>query len=189
MMVSGPAIIMSIVRLSLMSMVVSVRNLGWHPATAAPRVGSFSLSTCVASRAVCSLNTGRSDLIRQGGGIHWNVKLCKNLTTNLNYEIYKIYKQAMQVYIIFMHADLEKFAISRILHAPTQNDESFPTIWCWNIWTKIVNILTTTTLHPPQSPEWMPTFIWHPNMDTERTFRDRNSPELLRAWKPILTSI
>ena len=64
--------------------------------------------------------------------------------------MYKIYKQAMQVYIIFMHADLAKFAISRILHAPTQNDESFPTIWRWNIWTKIVNILTTTTtLQPP----------------------------------------
>ena len=68
--------------------------------------------------------------------------------------MYKIYKQAMQVYIIFMHADLAKFAISRILHAPTQNDESFPTIWRWKIWTKIVNvnILTTTTLHPPQAP-------------------------------------
>ena len=29
----------------------------------------------------------------------------QNLTTNLNYEMYKIYKQAMHVYIIFMHAN------------------------------------------------------------------------------------
>ena len=32
----------------------------------------------------------------------------QNLTTNLNYEMYKIYKQAMHVYIIFMHANLSK---------------------------------------------------------------------------------
>ena len=71
MMVSWPAIIMSIVRLSLMSMVVvSVRNLGWHPAAPAPRVWSFSLSTCVASRAVWSLNMEgvRLSEARGGGG-------------------------------------------------------------------------------------------------------------------------
>ena len=70
-MVSWPAIIMSIVRLSLMSMVVvSVRNLGWHPAAPAPRVWSFSLSTCVASRAVWSLNMEgvRLSEARGGGG-------------------------------------------------------------------------------------------------------------------------
>ena len=196
MMVSWPAIIMSIVRLSLMSMVVvSVRNLGRDPAAPGPRVWSFSLSTSVASRAVWSLQeeeVRRGEVRGRENTLKWKI-VQRNLTTNLNlnYEMYKIYKHKpcmFIVYIIFIHADC-RFTISRILHAPTQNDESFPTIWCWNIWTKMLRYSPppAATLHRRQ--QWMPTFIWHSNVDTERTFRHRNAPELLRAWKPILTSI
>ena len=164
MMVSWPAIIMSIVRLSLMSMVVvSVRNLGWDPAAPAPRVWSFSLSTCVASRAVCSLKWGGRQTGR-GRRRKNTLKLkCKTVNKKSDHESKlwnvqnaKFINKPCMFTLFFMHADLTKFAISRILHAPTQNDESFPTIWCWNIWTKIVNIYSPpppSTHHRRQ--EWM----------------------------------
>ena len=113
MMVSWPAIIMSIVRLSLMSLVVSVRYLGWEATAPGPRVRGFSLPAGVAARSVWSLHRrewegrdGRS-LPRRNAN-----DLCKHLTTNLNYEMYKISKQAMHVYILFMHANLGKFCKS-----------------------------------------------------------------------------
>ena len=82
---SWPAIIMSIVRLSLMSMVVvAVRNLGWHPAAPPPGVWSLSLSTCVASRAVWSL---KEEEVRYGEvGGRKNTLKCKKKCTNLTTE-------------------------------------------------------------------------------------------------------
>ena len=158
MMVSWPAIIMSIVRLGLVSLVVSVRNLGWHPAPACSRVGSFSLPAGVATRPVSLNRAGQPGLLV--GTFKWKI-VVQTSDHKSKLWMYKIYKQAMHVYIIFMHANLGKFAISRNLHAPTQNDESFPTIWCWNIWTKIGNIYS-----PPPPPslhrcrEWRPTVQW-----------------------------
>ena len=71
MVVCWPAIIMSIVRLGLVSLVVSVRNLGWHPAPACSRVGSFSLPAGVATRPVSLNRAGQPGLLV--GTFKWKI--------------------------------------------------------------------------------------------------------------------